>query len=92
MQNVPDWFSSQELSLIRQAGSLIKFTESLLITRVNEICSISLTKDKKSYVLAIDWSKEPLAESYRANRQKKNFEAVINKSVKLEFTRSEKKE
>ncbi|WP_251870209.1 Ppx/GppA family phosphatase [Enterococcus italicus] len=92
LQNVPDWFSSQELSLIRQAGSLIKFTESLLITRVNEICSISLTKDKKCYVLAIDWSKEPLAESYRANRQKKNFEAVINKSVKLEFTRSEKKE
>lgn len=89
LQIVPGWFSTQELNLIRQAGSLIKFTESLLVTRVNQIQSISLEKDaKKTYVLKIKWSQDPLAETYRGNRQKKNFETVINKAIRLEFTRS----
>lgn len=86
LQNMPTLFTSQELEMIRKAGCLIKFTESLLVTRVNKIVSMALVKDnKKEYSLRICWTNEPLAESYRANRQKKNFETVIKKSIQLDF-------
>jgi exopolyphosphatase/guanosine-5'-triphosphate,3'-diphosphate pyrophosphatase len=82
------WFTEEELKYIRLAGSLIKFCEALNITTVNEIIHFSL-KDKETYfVLKVEWSFDPVAEEYRANRQKKNLENIINKKVVIDFKKA----
>lgn len=87
--SLESWFTERELTLIKQAGSLIKFSEALNITQVNEIIALDFKKaDKKSYRLAISWSYDPLAETYRANRQKKNLEMIIGKKILIDFTKN----
>lgn len=86
LSSLNDWFTSEEMDLIRQAGCLMKFTEALLVTQVNEIISMLFEKTaKKTYRLVVEWQHDPLAEEYRATRQKKNLETVINKSITLDF-------
>lgn len=82
------WFTEEELKYVRLAGSLIKFCEALNITTVNEIIHFSLKDKDTHYVLKVDWSFDPVAEEYRANRQKKNLENVINKKVVIDFKKA----
>ena len=79
------WFTEEELDLLRRAGGLTKFVEALNVTSVNDVRSFSLTEKANKYVLAIEWSFDPLAETYRGNRQKKHLENVLQKKVVLDF-------
>jgi len=40
------------------------------------------------FVLKAKWSFDPVAEEYRANRQKKNLEHVLNKKVMIDFKKA----
>lgn len=82
------WFTEEELKYIRLAGSLIKFCEALNITTVNEIIDFSLQDEDTHFVLKAKWSFDPVAEEYRANRQKKNLEHVLNKKVMIDFKKA----
>ena len=81
-------FTEEELKYIRLAGSLIKFCEALNITTVNEIVDFSLQDEDTYFVLKAKWSFDPVAEEYRANRQKKNLEHVLNKKVMIDFKKA----
>lgn len=87
------WLTENELTAVKQIGSIIKFCDALTITRVNQIREMNFVKiDKKSYRLKILWEYDPMAEIYRANRQKKNLENVIGKSLEIDFQQSGVKE
>lgn len=79
------WFTEEELNLLRRAGGLTKFMEALNATSVNDVLSFSLVEKSNKYVLVIEWSFDPLAETYRGNRQKKHLENVLQKKVVLDF-------
>lgn len=83
-----EWYSDDELELIKQGGGLIKFCDALNITKINEIEKIELEKiDKKNYKLNVSWSFDPIAELYQANRQKKQLENLLDKKIELNFTK-----
>jgi Exopolyphosphatase len=84
-QPFKSWFKEEELKYIRLAGSLIKFAESLNVVNVNEIKAFELIEEKERFTLKVDWSIDPIAEEYRANRQKKHLENVIQKKVSIDF-------
>lgn len=83
------WLEDEELQVIREVGSIIKFCDALAITRVNEVQQLQILKNEKGYTLAISWTYNPLAEYYRATRQKKNLEYVLGKKIRLAFRQEE---
>lgn len=86
------WLSDEELQSVREIGSLLKFCDSLAITKVNEIIDIDLKKAKKNLLeLKIVWKYPPLAEYYRAMRQKKNLEYVLGTNLTIDFQQETKR-
>ena len=80
-----EWFTEEEVKYIRLAGGLIKFVEAMNVVTVNEIQSLELIEKNDKLVLKARWSIDPIAEIYRANRQKKHLENAIQKKVSIDF-------
>ncbi len=90
LRQYKNWLNPEALQVIREVGSIIKFCDALAITRVNEIRKLKFRKkDKGTYTLKIIWKYDPLAEYYRATRQKKNLEYVLGKTIELDFQKEE---
>lgn len=90
VEQYPSWLDEESLQAIRKVGSIIKFCDALAITKVNEIRQMAFIKESPdTYRLKITWSFDPLAEYYRALRQKKNLEFVLGKKLTLDFALEE---
>lgn len=89
LNNFPEWFSNDEIKWLQTAGGLIKFSDTLTASHINQIHKITLNQDsKKQYTLTVFYTGDILIESYRANRQKKHLESLINGSVNIIFTKN----
>ncbi|MDR1605506.1 MAG: Ppx/GppA family phosphatase [Streptococcaceae bacterium] len=79
------WFSKDEILLIQKAGNLIKFCEALNLTHINQIVDLKLVDKQQRYHLQIAWAIDPIAEHFRAERQKKCLEHIVGKKVVIDF-------
>lgn len=79
------WFTDKELDMILYGGNLLRFCDALNVTFVNQIQKAELLETKEGFKLSIKWTINPVAESFRADRQKKRLENILGKKVELDF-------
>ena len=79
------WFTKHERKKYRLLGSLLKLTYALDATKRQVIQNVDIQMKQKQIKLIVYYKKNPSAESYQAEKQKKHFEKAINKKVVLQF-------
>jgi len=63
----------------------LKLTYALDATKRQVIQNVDIQMKQKQIKLIVYYKKNPSAESYQAEKQKKHFEKAINKKVVLQF-------
>lgn len=80
-----NWFTEKEIERILYGGNLLRFCDSLNIISVNQIEQAELLETEEGYKLRIKWTINPIAEIFKADRQKKRLENILGKKVELDF-------
>ncbi|MFV0557272.1 MAG: Ppx/GppA family phosphatase [Enterococcus sp.] len=89
LNNFSNWFSAEEIKWLQSAGGLIKFSDTLTASHINQIHQITFQQDAKNeYTLTVYYTGDILIEAYRANRQKKHLESLIDGSINIIFTKN----
>lgn len=79
------WFTISYIDQIRYLGGLIKFANALNDSHMNVIRKMELKKNNDGYELLLYHKGPVIAEKYRAMRQKKHLNRVIQKDLTLTF-------
>ena len=86
MENVTDWFDSEEEERLLYLGCIIKFAEALSDSHVNFVEDMDLKEGKdNTYELHVTYQGDAIAEEYRANKHKNHFERVLGKPLTVIF-------
>lgn len=86
IKEIKDWFTEDELTLLHHLGGIIKFSEALNDSHINVVKDLAIEKtDDDTYTLRIVHKGDVLAEEYRANRQKKHLERILDAKVDIQF-------
>lgn len=86
IKDIKDWFTDEEMTLLQQLGGIIKFSEALNDSHVNVVKDLTIEKtDNQTYMLRIVHQGDILAEEYRANRQKKHLERILDAKLDIQF-------
>ncbi|MFD2868756.1 Ppx/GppA family phosphatase [Kurthia populi] len=83
------WFSEDELKILFELGSILKFTYALDATKRNVVRKVRLFDKGEVVEMYIYTNSNSLAEQYRANRQTKHLERLIKKTIELHFIEEE---
>lgn len=79
------WLTKQERNKLQLLGSLLKFTYSLDATKRQIIKNVDLTIKQKKIHCVLYYEKNPSAERYQVEKQKKHLEKELNKTIVLHF-------
>jgi len=79
------WLTKKERKKLQLLGALLKFTYSLDATKRQIIKDYELKVKRKKVQLKFYCTKNPSAERYQVEKQKKHFEKVLKKKIELEF-------
>lgn len=79
------WLTKLERKKLRLMGALLKFTYALDATKRQVITDYQLTVKRKTVNLKVYYTKNPSAERYQIEKQKKHLEKAVKKKIKLEF-------
>ncbi|GAA4070258.1 Ppx/GppA family phosphatase [Amphibacillus indicireducens] len=79
------WLTKHEQKKFRLIGALLKFTYALDATKRQVIKKIEIKVKKKEIKLKLYYQRNPSAESYQAEKQKKHLEQVLKRKIVLEF-------
>lgn len=80
-----NWLTKQERKKLQLIGALLKFTYSLDATKRQVIKDFDFKIKRKQIQLTVYYVKNPSAERYQAEKQKKHLEKALNKKVILHF-------
>lgn len=79
------WLTKHERKKIKLIGALLKFTYSLDATKRQVIEDIEIKVKRKEIRLKLFHQRNPSAESYQTEKQKKHLEEALKKKIVLEF-------
>ena len=79
------WMSREELKVLRDYGAFLKFVYAFNVSKRNIVKTIKLEKSADIILIKVITQKSAMAEQYQVERQKKHFERVIKKQVKIQF-------
>ncbi len=79
------WLTKHERKKIKLIGALLKFTYSLDATKRQVIEDIEIKVKRKEIRLKLFYQRNPSAESYQTEKQKKHLEEALKKKIVLEF-------
>ena len=79
------WLTKHERKKIRLIGALLKFTYALDATKRQVIKDIEIKIKRKEIKLKLFYKRNPSAESYQTEKQKKHLEKALKKKIVLEF-------
>lgn len=85
IEDYESWFTKDEKEILLGLGSIAKFAEALNDTHINRIRHLQLEPVEDGYELHIDYEGDVLSEIYRAEKQKNNFERVLNNDLNIIF-------
>ncbi len=80
------WFDEDELDDILALGSILKFANALNVSDTGVVKELYLEEEDDEMVLTVQYSGDPIAEEYQANRQKKHIEKIIDEDLVIKFT------
>lgn len=82
-----NWFTKDEIKVIRILGAALRFAYALNETKRNIIDHIEITEQEESLLFDIFCSKNEQAEKYQAEKQKKHLEKALKKKIVLHFSK-----
>lgn len=80
------WFDDDDIKLLLDLGSILKFANALNISHTNIVTDLYLDENEDEYVLTVEYQGDPIAEEYQASRQKKHIEKMLDKKLEIKFT------
>ncbi len=80
------WFDDEDIKLLLDLGSILKFANALNISHTNIVHDLYLSEQEDEYLLTVEYKGDPIAEEYQASRQKKHIEKILNKKLAIKFT------
>ncbi|MDQ0214826.1 exopolyphosphatase/guanosine-5'-triphosphate,3'-diphosphate pyrophosphatase [Oikeobacillus pervagus] len=85
LQPFLEWFSKEEISWIREHGSLLKFCYSLNVTKRNVVKEIQILKEYDKIVVKGYCIKGYLAEQQQIEKQRRHLEKVLQLPINVIF-------
>ncbi|TDM04669.1 Ppx/GppA family phosphatase [Macrococcus carouselicus] len=79
------WFSDKERAEIQMLGSILKFAHALNVSNTQVVNSLYFDQQKDHYDLVINYTGDPIAEEYQADRQKKHLEKITKSKIHIIF-------
>lgn len=83
------WMSREELKVLRDYGSILKFVSAFNVSKRNLVKTIKLEKKDNVVNIKVLALTSPTAEIYQTERQKKHIERVYKYPVKIRFIEQE---
>ncbi|ULG75288.1 Ppx/GppA family phosphatase [Macrococcus brunensis] len=80
------WFSDKEKGEIQVLGSILKFAHALNVSNTRVVTELYLEEEKDHLNLYINYTGDPIAEEYQAERQKKHLEKITKSKINIIFT------
>ncbi|RSK26832.1 Ppx/GppA family phosphatase [Bacillus sp. HMF5848] len=81
-----NWFTKTEQKKLRLLGSILKVAYSMNATKRNIVDDISMYQDENSVIFDVFCNKNPMAEEYQVEKQKKHLEKCIKRNILFNFT------
>lgn len=81
-----EWFSKDELTVIRIIGAVLRFAYALNETKRNIVDKIEIREQNEELIMHIICSKNWQAEQYQAEKQKKHLEKALKRNIILHFS------
>lgn len=79
------WLTKHERKKLKLIGALLTFTYALDATKRQVIKKIDIKVKKKEIKLKLYYQKNPSAESYQTEKQKKHLEKAVKRKISLKF-------
>ena len=79
------WLTKKERKKLKLMGALLKFTYALDATKRQVIKDYELKVKRKQVKLNVYYTKNPSAERYQVEKQKKHLEKALKKKIVLDF-------
>ncbi|CAM4172771.1 Ppx/GppA family phosphatase [Lacicoccus alkaliphilus] len=79
------WFDDEDIKLLLDLGSILKFSNALNISHTNIVHDLYLDENEDGYVLTVEYKGDPIAEEYQASRQKKHIEKILGEKMAIKF-------
>lgn len=83
------WFSREEIKILRDYGSILKFISAFNVSKRNLVKEIKLEKIDDAVHINVLALNSPMAEIYQTGRQKKHIERVYKCPVYIHFYKKE---
>lgn len=80
------WFTVTAVNQLQQLGGIIKFADALNDSHMKVIQDIRISKNKNGYDMFLYYKGDILAEEYRAERQRKHVERLLDGKLNIIFT------
>ena len=79
------WFDDEDIKLLLDLGSILKFSNALNISHTNIVHDLYLDENKNGFELTVEYKGDPIAEEYQASRQKKHIEKILGEKLEIKF-------